>query len=66
MKRKMKREYRISIIRILSMLAIVLCHIFQATEMNIAFGLNVGIQIFLFVSGFLCGRKEIKNIFRKD
>ena len=33
----MKRDYKVSIIRILSMVSIVLCHLFQAKEMSIAF-----------------------------
>ena len=57
----MERDYKISIIRILAMLSIVLCHIFQAFNMNIAFWLNVGVQVFLFMSGFLYGNKTIEN-----
>ena len=57
----MKRDYKISIIRILAMIAIVLCHIFQSQQMNIAFWLNVGVQVFLFMSGFLYGKKNIED-----
>ena len=57
----MERNYKISIIRILSMISIVLCHIFQAQKMTFAFWLNVGVQVFLFMSGFLYGKKNIEN-----
>lgn len=55
------RNYKISLIRILAMISIMLCHIFQAKNIGIAFWLNVGVQIFLFMSGFLYGKKEIKS-----
>jgi len=55
------KDYKISLIRILAMISIVLCHIFQAKNMGIAFWLNVGVQVFLFMSGFLYGKKEIKS-----
>lgn len=57
----MTRDYKISIIRILAMLSIVSCHIFQSLNMQIAFWLNVGVQVFLFMSGYLYGQKTIKN-----
>lgn len=57
----MGRDYSISIIRILSMLSIVACHFFQSQDMSIAFWLNIGVQIFLFMSGFLYGKKSITN-----
>jgi len=57
----MDRDYSISIIRVLAMLAIVACHIFQSQDMSIAFWLNIGVQIFLFMSGFLYGKKTITN-----
>ena len=57
----MERDYNISIIRIFSMLSIVLCHIFQMKNMGIAFYLNVAVQVFLFMSGFLYGKKDIDD-----
>lgn len=57
----MLRDYKISIIRILAMTSIVLCHIFQALDMQLAHWLNVGVQVFLFMSGYLYGQKNIKN-----
>ena len=48
----MARDYKISVIRILAMLSIVVCHIFQAQNNQIAFWLNVGVQVFLFMSGY--------------
>lgn len=57
----MLRDYKISIIRILAMLSIVACHICQSQDMPIAFWLNVGVQVFLFMSGYLYGQKIINN-----
>ncbi len=57
----MIRDYKISIIRILAMISIVSCHIFQSLDMQIAFWLNVGVQVFLFMSGYLYGQKTIDN-----
>ena len=43
------------------MTLIVLCHIAQFFDLQIAYLLNVGVQIFFFMSGFLYGRMEIKS-----
>lgn len=54
----------ISLIRLISTLMIVSCHILQGLNNSAAFWLNVGVQIFLFISGFLYGNKKIENIGR--
>lgn len=41
------------------MMLIVLCHIAQCYDLQIAWLLNVGVQIFFFMSGFLYGRLDI-------
>ena len=41
------------------MTLIVLCHIAQCFDLRIAYLLNVGVQVFFFMSGFLYGRLEI-------
>ena len=48
-------------IRSFSMLAIVACHIFQVYHNQWAFVLNIGVQVFLVLSGFLYGHKQIDN-----
>lgn len=48
----------LSLIRVFAMLLIVSCHIAQCYELQIAWLLNVGVQIFFFMSGFLYGRLE--------
>ena len=57
----------IQILRILSMFMIILCHILDETKisflMMIAQFLNVGVFVFLLISGFLYGNKEIGNFF---
>lgn len=61
----MKKDVNIQIIRILSMFSILNCHFFN--EMQNKYGtilgqfFNVGVFIFLFISGYLFGKKEIKN-----
>lgn len=52
----------ISIVRFISVLMIVLCHIFQAYGNFLAFHFNVGVFTFLFISGFLFGIKVIDNV----
>lgn len=52
----------ISLIRLLSMLMIIFCHILQGLGSRFAFWINVGVQIFLFISGFLYGNKKIEDI----
>ena len=49
----------LSMIRVFAMTLIVLCHIAQCFDLQIAYLLNVGVQIFFFMSGFLYGRLEI-------
>ncbi len=56
------KNYTISVIRMISMLMIISCHVLQGLGNRWAFWINVGVQIFLFISGFLYGNKEIDNI----
>lgn len=51
----------VSSIRFIALCMIVSCHIFQAKSMVLAWWFNVGVQIFLFISGFLYGTKYIDN-----
>ena len=50
-----------SIIRVMAMILIVSCHITQGYDQQIAFILNVGVQIFFLISGFLYGKVEISS-----
>lgn len=43
------------------MLMIISCHIMQYYELELAWWFNVGVQIFLCISGFLYGQKNIDN-----
>lgn len=45
-------------IRVFAMVLIVSCHIAQCYDLQIAWTLNVGVQIFFFMSGFLYGRAD--------
>lgn len=51
----------LSIIRVFAMVLIVLCHIAQCYDMKVAWLLNVGVQIFFFMSGFLYGKLELPS-----
>lgn len=52
----------ISIIRIMAMILIVSCHITQGYVHPIASILNVGVQLFFLISGFLYGKVEIPSM----
>jgi len=53
----------ISTIRCIATLMIVSCHILQGYNNPSAYWVNVGVQIFLFMSGFLYGGKSINNFY---
>lgn len=59
MKTKVNCDYSISLIRLLATSFIVTCHMMQYLNMELAFWFNVGVQIFLCISGFLYGQKGI-------
>ena len=56
------RNSAISLIRRLSMLMIISCHIMQYYDLELAWWFNVGVQIFLCISGFLYGQKNIDSV----
>ena len=45
-------------VRVFAMTLIISCHIAQCYNLQIAYILNVGVQIFFFMSGFLYGKQE--------
>ena len=51
----------ISYLRVYSMLCIVFCHFLQAYNNNWAWVFNIGVQVFLLISGFLYGHKHIDS-----
>ena len=61
----MVRDRGIQIIRIIAMFSIILCHLMQEMSSSLliksAQFFNVGVYIFLFISGLLYGRKNIDN-----
>ena len=61
----MIRDKSIQIIRIIAMFSIILCHLMQEMDNGLliksAQFFNVGVYIFLFISGLLYGRKKIDN-----
>ncbi len=62
----MKKDYTISALRIFSMTFIVLCHVinfypFIPGYQHLSEVFNVGVQVFLLISGFLYGNKTVGN-----
>lgn len=55
-------NYSISLIRLISMLFIVSCHIMQWLDFELAWWFNVGVQIFLCISGYLYGQSPKKEV----
>lgn len=55
------RNSGISIIRGIATVMIVSCHILQGLDNELAFWMNLGVQIFLCMSGYLYGTKKIEN-----
>ena len=51
----------ISIVRILAMFSIVICHFLQAYDNGLAFRFNIGVQVFFVLSGYLYGHKEVEK-----
>ena len=51
----------IVIIRATAMFSIILCHLFQAYDNYLASVFNIGVQVFLVMSGYLYGKKTITN-----
>lgn len=56
-----KYDINISFVRMISTLMIVSCHICQYFGHILAWWLNCGVQVFLFMSGFLYGGKRVEN-----
>lgn len=52
----------ISFIRSISIVLVIICHIMQSLGLELAWWFNVGVQIFLCISGFLYGKKDVGEI----
>lgn len=62
-----KRSYSISMIRVISLSMIITCHIMQHEGLFLAWWLNVGVEIFLCISGYLYGqakKREVKEFYK--
>lgn len=51
----------LSMVRVFAMALIVSCHVAQCYDLQIAWILNVGVQMFFFMSGFLYGKVDIPS-----
>ncbi len=56
------RDSTISIVRVLAMLSIILGHVFSWRGINTYQLLSVGVEIFLFISGYLYATKRIESL----
>lgn len=56
-----KHDYSISLIRLIATVFIIVCHIMQYLDMELAWWFNVGVQMFLCMSGFLYGKRNQIN-----
>lgn len=56
-----KESNAISILRVMAMFSIVTCHILQGLDNRWAWILNVGVQMFFVMSGYLYGNKQIED-----
>lgn len=54
-----RTDYSISLIRFIATASIIACHMFQFYKHELMWWLNVGVQIFFCMSGFLYGRKGV-------
>ena len=57
----MNREYELDFVRNSSMIMIILCHVFAEAGIKWGEQFNVGVIIFLFMSGYLAYREEYKK-----
>ena len=57
-----EHNYSLSLIRFISLIMIITCHIMQHENFILAWWFNVGVQIFLCISGYLYGQKNIGEI----
>ncbi len=57
------KDTAISLIRAIAMAMIITCHILQYLDMELAWWFNVGVQIFLCISGYLYGSRREQPCF---
>lgn len=54
----MGKDYTISIVRFVALVLIISCHMLQYFRIELAWWLNVGVQVFLCISGYLYGQRN--------
>ena len=57
-----RRSSSISLIRLISLAFIITCHIMQWYNLELAWWFNAGVQIFLCISGYLYGQKDVGEV----
>lgn len=48
-------------VRFIALCSIILCHFLQYYQIELAWWFNVGVQVFFVISGYLYGKKEVKD-----
>lgn len=56
-----QRTISVQYIRVLSMISIIICHFLQSIDIKYAWIFNIGVQVFLSLSGYLYGKKNISD-----
>lgn len=56
---RITRDYSISVARLVATICIILCHMQQYYGSELCWWFNVGVQMFLFISGYLYANKKI-------
>lgn len=57
----LEQSMAISLVRIIATFMIIACHIFQGYDHMLAWWFNVGVQVFLFMSGYLLAQSSYKT-----
>lgn len=57
-----QKQYGLSMVCFIAMISTILCHIMQYFGNVACYYLNVGVGLFLFISGFLYGKKDISDV----
>ena len=64
-----EKDYTISLVRLFSLFLIIACHVCQFYQNELAWWFNIGVQVFLLISGFLYGQRDIisvKNFYKRN
>ena len=64
-----EKDYAISVVRLIAFCMVVICHICNFYNNELAYWFNCGVQVFLVISGFLYGQRGIirwKSFYKRN